>query len=234
MEHFSVNDDISPSLPSFSDLESALLLESVRRELDCTREDEEEALYTRTQYSFYRGQNAYRSSPARGRGTSSTRGGRPGSTRPNLQTDYPRQNPRYRNDGAYNYCGSFEHFKRDCNVKALEIKLKDLELELTCMKRGKQVHIAEIDEEQEDVAADLELDAYMAEYSPASSSTWFIDSGASNYITGNQQLVSNIVKPSTATNIKTASGAALPVVGKGIVSLTGNKTFEHVLYVPGV
>ena len=137
-----------PSLPSFSDLKSALLLESVRRELDRTREDEEEALYKRTQYHTYRGQNAYGGSPARGRGRSSARGGRRGSYCPNLQTDYPRQDTRYRNDGACNYCRSFEHFERNCSVKALEIKLKDLELELPRMKRiGKQVHIAKLDEE---------------------------------------------------------------------------------------
>lgn len=220
-----------PILPSFADLESALLLESVRRDLDRTKEDEDEVLYSRT----YTSHNAYRGSPGRGRGRFGSRGARRGSARTNLQTEYTHQQSRYRNDGACNYCGSFEHFERDCHVKTLELKLKDLELELTRMKRpGRQVHIAEVDQEQEDVSTVLELDACMAEYSPVSSSTWFLDSGASNHITGDQRIVSNVVKPNITTTIKTASGAALPVVGKGIVTLSDNKILEHVLYVPGV
>lgn len=53
-------------LPSFAELESALLLEAVRRDLDRNREDEDEALFARTQFSHHRGQNSYRGSSFRG------------------------------------------------------------------------------------------------------------------------------------------------------------------------
>lgn len=93
--------------------------------------------------------------------------------------------PRYRTDGACNWCGSFEHCERNCNVKGLEPKLKDMELELTKFKKpgSRQAHIAEADQTEEEEDVSTVLEASMVENFPESSSTWFLDLGASSHIT---------------------------------------------------
>uniref|UniRef100_A0A2N9FUB4 Integrase catalytic domain-containing protein n=1 Tax=Fagus sylvatica TaxID=28930 RepID=A0A2N9FUB4_FAGSY len=65
----------------------------------------------------------------------------------------------------------------------------------------------------------------------SSNSSWVIDSGASDHMTGNSSLLSNISDPCSPFSVTVANGTKTPVQGIGTVS-TPNLTFSNVLYLP--
>jgi hypothetical protein len=65
----------------------------------------------------------------------------------------------------------------------------------------------------------------------SSSPSWVIDSGASDHMTGNSSLLSNISDPCSPFSVTVANGTKTPVQGIGTVS-TPNLTFSNVLYLP--
>jgi uncharacterized membrane protein YgcG len=65
----------------------------------------------------------------------------------------------------------------------------------------------------------------------SSSPSWVIDSGASDHMTGNSSLLSNISNPCSPFSVTVANGTKTPVQGIGTVS-TPNLTFSNVLYLP--
>jgi hypothetical protein len=65
----------------------------------------------------------------------------------------------------------------------------------------------------------------------SSSPSWVIDSEASDHMTGNSSLLSNISDPCSPFSVTVANGTKTPVQGIGTVS-TPNLTFSNVLYLP--
>jgi transposase InsO family protein len=65
----------------------------------------------------------------------------------------------------------------------------------------------------------------------SSSPSWVIDSGASDHMTGNSSLLSNISNPCSPFSVTVANGTKTPVQGISTVS-TPNLTFSNVLYLP--
>jgi hypothetical protein len=65
----------------------------------------------------------------------------------------------------------------------------------------------------------------------SSNSSWVIDSGASDHMTGNSSLLSNISDPCSPFSVTVANGTKTPVQGIGTVS-TPNLTFSNVLHLP--
>jgi hypothetical protein len=65
----------------------------------------------------------------------------------------------------------------------------------------------------------------------SSSPSWVIDSGASDHMTSNSSLLSNISNPCSPFSVTVANGTKTPVQGIGTVS-TPNLAFSNVLYLP--
>jgi len=67
---------------------------------------------------------------------------------------------------------------------------------------------------------------------------WWLDSGASNHMTGERRMFSTLGESSTGKSVITGDNSEHPVEGIGEVSLRsidgGRKVFKHVLHVPGI
>ncbi|KAM7463370.1 hypothetical protein LguiA_031491 [Lonicera macranthoides] len=63
--------------------------------------------------------------------------------------------------------------------------------------------------------------------------TWVIDSGATDHMTSNSNMVTTL-NPSSQTFVSTTNGAPVPVVGKGSVNLSNTLNLNSVLVVPSL
>ena len=71
-------------------------------------------------------------------------------------------------------------------------------------------------------------------FSSKGTSTWIIDSGASDHMTGNRELFFNFLDSSSRSSIKTADGSFSPIKGSGSVLINDNLLLEDVLFVPNL
>src|SRR5436309_14570512 len=82
-----------------------------------------------------------------------------------------------------------------------------------------------------------ELDsAFTAQYSTTTSTnTWFIDSGASNHVTGSKDHFTNYI-PINSQQLKVANGQRLPVKGKGDLKVpeANGLSLTGMWHVPGM
>ena len=78
----------------------------------------------------------------------------------------------------------------------------------------------------------VELEANFARFE--AHRDYFIDSGASSHVTGDRSMPSSFQPTTSNFGVSIASGARLPVVGKGILHVEANKNIKLILYVPGL
>jgi hypothetical protein len=76
-------------------------------------------------------------------------------------------------------------------------------------------HLAEEEVPAPDQDDDEEINVCMVAFG-TDEEEWFLDSGATSHITGNQNLLSNF-GPSQVPSIRTAGSQIMPVAGKGTV-----------------
>jgi hypothetical protein len=146
-----------------------------------------------------------------------------------------RDDQNWKNTATCHKCGKIGHIARDCPQTEVERKIRELKSQLAKLKlESESVHL--IEDETEEDSNEATVNACLAAFAPEEDD-WFLDSGASSHITGNERLVSNITT-SAVPSIRTANGQVLPVTAKGNVTIqevTGEiKSIRNVLYVPGV
>ncbi|KAJ9535088.1 hypothetical protein OSB04_un001836 [Centaurea solstitialis] len=66
----------------------------------------------------------------------------------------------------------------------------------------------------------------------SSSSKWVIDSGASDHMTGNSNLLSDFIKPASSAQVTTADGSISQAVGSGTIKLSPSVSLSSVLSLP--
>jgi hypothetical protein len=166
-----------------------------------------------------------------------SRGGGTGSTQANSQ--------HYTNPQAYNhstatvqcdYCSRKNHLSPSCDLKKLDEQIAQMQIRAATLRGAKhQVNLVESDLE---VPGELlpceqvELEANFAGFE--AHRDYFIDSGASSHVTGDRSTLSSFQPIASTSGVSTASGARLPVVGKGILHVEANKSIKPILYVPGL
>jgi hypothetical protein len=133
-------------------------------------------------------------------------------------------------------CGKIGHIARNCPQVEVECKIRDLNAQLTKLKLESQESVNLANESYNEEIEEVAVNACMAVFAPEEDD-WFLDSSASSYVTGNNQIVSNSTT-SAIPSIRTANGQVLAVTAKGNVQIeeySGEiKTMCNVLYVPGV
>ena len=159
----------------------------------------------------------------------------------NLGTYQPKfraRGPERPRDSKCNFCGMDGHFERECDLKFILDRIKDYEHRLL-EKRNKnlsgQVH--NVEEPTEDLLADQVVDACLVELNmlevPQSSSSWYLDSGATHHVSGDQNVFSSI-SPTSGSQIRSAGGHSHDVTGVGNVEIqcpSGEiKSISFVLY----
>ena len=140
--------------------------------------------------------------------------------------------PRFRTRGSErprnnhcNFCGMDGHFERECDLRSILDRIKDYEhrlLERRNKNLSGQVH--NIEEPAEDLLADQVVDACLVELNmlevPQSSSSWYLDSGATHHVSGDPNVFSSI-SPTSESQIRSAGGQSHDVIGIGNVDIQG-------------
>lgn len=206
-----------PSM-TFSDLVGHLEAEEMQRELQGN--DTEQVFMTA--HNSFRGNPHSTFSRGRGRGRNFSRGRGRSSTFSNMK----------RNDTC-NFCGNAGHCEGEC-LKKIETQIKGLQNKHADIKNGMhQANVAEaVEADEPDSPNSNTVEVNLSEFK--SSHDWLIDSGASVHVTGNRDTLSKVVPYASSSNVITASGARIPVAGKGDTKIGGNKVVKKVLYVPGM
>ena len=140
-------------------------------------------------------------------------------------------------NGTCNECGSPDHWADRCEIRHFKNKIRELELSAPTWKRKEWAHSVDNPasvETTNDVALAQVIDVCAAEItSQRQPDDWFIDSGASAHVTGDRTLISD-VRSAPQSNVTTAGGRVLPIMGQGSANLDKNKEIQRVLYVPGM
>ncbi|XP_069148055.1 uncharacterized protein [Solanum lycopersicum] len=124
------------------------------------------------------------------------------------------QKCRHKGKPQCNFCKKFCHVEKDC-----------------WHKKWEQANFCEKHEEER------EENIFFACKSDAStkSNEWYVDSGCSNYMTGDEKAFLSITNNIT-TNVKMGNGALVDAKGKGntLINMKGCGKQIHILYVPDV
>ena len=147
------------------------------------------------------------------------------------------------------FCGAEGHFEKECDdLRSVLDRIKDYEHRLERHQRptGGQVnHLEEnpyiFDENLEDLSADQVVDACLVELNlvetPQANTAWYLDSGATHHVSGDQNALSSI-RPTSGAQIRSAGGHNHCVngVGNADIQLSSGeiKSIPHVLYSPGI
>ena len=167
--------------------------------------------------------------------------------------------PRYRNRGPQrprnetcNFCGLTGHFERECDLRSILDRLKDYEHRLNEQRQrnlnGQVHHLEEPSESfslnpppNDEETADQIVDACLMELNlletPPNTTSWYLDSGATHHVSGEQSAFSSI-RSTSGAQVKSAGGHSHPVAGVGNVELHFSsgaiKSINSVLYTPGI
>jgi hypothetical protein len=210
--------------PTFPELEGLMLQEELGRNIKKDRDKAEDVLAFRT---------------------SNPRGGRSGRShgrshnqiyRNDTSTELTSQRPAYQRDLnrkniQCHKCNKYGHYARECAEVSLEQKIKELQIQLSCLKHPKQSSVNIVEEpidtndedEEEQIPAHLNacIEAFGSDGDdPAElvnictnvEQAWFLDSGASSHVTGHKPLLTNI-HTSSIPSIRTARGQIMLVEG---------------------
>ena len=176
------------------------------------------------------------------------RGGAPNSYTPKYCSKGPE---RPRSDKC-NLCGLNGHFERECELRSILDRMKDFEhrlLETRNRNLNGQVHHLEEPTEpftQSQNANDFELadqvvDACLVELNlletPHPTTSWYLDSGATHHVSGEQSTFSSISQTS-GSKVRSAGGHSHSETGVGDVELQLSngeiKSVGSVLYTPSI
>lgn len=167
--------------------------------------------------------------------------------------------PRFRSKGperprsdTCNFCGLSGHFERECDLRSILDRMKDYEhrlLEQRNRNLNGQVHHLEEPSESsthnqngsEFELADQVVNACLVELNllekPQTTTSWYLDSGATHHVSGEQSAFSSISQTS-GSQVRSAGGHSHSVAGVGNVELQFSdgeiKSFDSVLYTPGI
>jgi hypothetical protein len=249
---------------SFIELESLLIQEDGVRTRSREQDENDEAMmlqqdafYSRFQMpntgrSGFRGRSSHRGrTNSFQRNTSGGRNSAPNHTPGNHNTNFNRgSNHRFHapttfqgirtntyGNGSCNDCGSRDHWADRCEIRQLKNKIRDLEISAPTWKKKEWANSTE-----DHPAGETSNDAALAQVfevcateikSQRQPDDWFIDSGASAHVTGDRNLISD-VRNAPQSNVTTAGGRVLPVMGQGSANLDLTKEIQRVLYVPGM
>ena len=246
-------------LPPWGNIEAKLISEEVRlksEEPDVVDEAMAAQTYTRPPYRMGpRFQSNFRGRNFRG------------SERNHRDFDYRIREPNRHRNGKCDSCGQVGHWERECPLKAIDEQIHKLELRKRELRRSEAhtVHRHESefgedynehshpDEEYEDttlsthkatttealltemLSQNQDTEAFAVE---DHSTAWYLDSGASNHVTGNRKLLVDVKPAEQHRVVHTAGGQSLPVKGVGsvVIQLPNGeiKTIGNILYVPGL
>ncbi|KAE8666831.1 1-aminocyclopropane-1-carboxylate [Hibiscus syriacus] len=137
-----------------------------------------------------------------------------------------------------------EHCKKPSHMidQCWKLHEKPVDWQPTQSRFQKEAHIASQDdssssfskkqiEELQQILSSMTIQPINVAYT-ASSIQWIIDSGASDHMTGNIDLLEEYSESSLPTSIKIAYGSLTTVKGSGSVTLNKNLLLHNVLYVP--
>lgn len=209
-----------PALPTVAELTVVLMQDDIRRELKSSKRVEDEALLIRSGNK----------KPATGNRRSSPGG--------------ESAQPKSKKNGECHYCGSKEHWMRNCPQLAAEIKSRkarrmekpSINLTDAVVDNFMSSEDEEVSEGESGLAVSFTELNLASDHEDKRNHDWFIDSGASKHVTGLRNLLSELEEGSHS-KINTAGGQSLNVEGKGTVEVptsSGSIKFDNVLYVPGV
>lgn len=151
-----------------------------------------------------------------------------------------------------NFCGLLGHFERECDLRSILDRMKDYEhrlLEQRQQNLNGQVHHLEEPGEpfptdqfpSDQDSADQIVNACLIESnlieSPPNSTSWYLDSGATHHVSGEQDAFTSI-RSTNGAQVRSAGGHSHPVAEIGNVELqlpSGEiKSISSVLYTPGI
>lgn len=202
-----------PTLPTVVELTVILLQDDIRREIKGGKRSDQEALLTNSKKSF-------------------------GGRRSSLATSDARHKHKKNTASECHYCGSKEHWMRNCPTLAADLKARKAKR----LEKSTSINVVDnfdsTSEEEEFLESETDLAVNMLELNLAESSSneWFIDSGASKHVTGQKSLLSDL-DSNCRSKISTAGGHTLNVAGKESVEVStpsGGIQIDNVLYVPGI
>jgi transposase InsO family protein len=140
-------------------------------------------------------------------------------------------------NGSCNECGSRDHWADWCEIRQLKNKIRDLEISAPTWKKKDWANSTEdhpAGETSNDAALAQVFEVCAAEIkSQREPDDCFIDSGASAHVTSDRNLISD-VRNAPQSNVTTAGGRVLPVMGQGSTNLDLNKEIQRILYIPGM
>lgn len=204
------------TLPSFNDLTVLLFQDDLRREIRSNRRSDHEALLVRSAGKKH-----------------------PGERKTNPRGDSSRSKNKKSETGECHFCGSKDHWMRDCPVLANEVKNRKAKRQEKASANLVETLSGDDDdfvETETDLAVNFTELNLVNSNEGSEKGDWFIDSGASKHVTGLKNLLSEL-EEGCRSKISTAGGEKLSVAGKGKVEFptsSGAIKFDDVLYVPGV
>ena len=151
-----------------------------------------------------------------------------------------------------NFCGLIGHFERECDLRSILDRMKDYEHRLLEQRQRNldgQIHHLEEPSElfpQDQLSnnqdtADQIVNACLIESNlietPQNSTSWYLDSGATHHVSGEQDVFTSI-RSTNGAQVRSAGGHSHPVARVGNVELqlsSGEiKSISSVLYTPGI
>jgi hypothetical protein len=154
----------------------------------------------------------------------------------NRQADSARFGHLHNPKGNCNHCGSPFHWADSCDIRRLEDKIHNMELQLGNKKQDwantAEIHTCNNGPSPSQLPFDRHQALAAELYSPTVPD-WILDSGASAHVTGERNLLSEIRTVPTSS-VTTAGGQALPIIGQGTAQISKNKDVYPILYVPGM